>query len=105
MKRLLFLILLLTACGRPANEREVTAAQYGSAWPLTIEKGLLKCDGDNGSGMVTLEANGTIYSVNGWAKSSGRYTDIRSIWKDDPRIPGLKIDLGPLISAGLNLCK
>ncbi len=48
--------------------------------------------------------DGTTYAVNGTAKTHTDYPGIEAIWADDPDVEGLKIDIGPVLDAGLLLC-
>ncbi|GAA1769428.1 hypothetical protein GCM10009681_46000 [Luedemannella helvata] len=73
----------------------------GDRWPLTIDSGTLECR--NGAEVV-LSSGGTVYALNGTAKSSKRYADVSSVWADDPSTAGLKVSIGPLIDEGLALC-
>ncbi len=97
----------LTACGG-SNERSVSRADYGNAWPLTVESGTLRCE-EPGAVTFTSDEDGTTYSVNGtaegMAEASG-WQNIRPIWADDPNptMEGLEISIGPLIDDGLALC-
>ncbi len=52
---------------------------------------------------VTFSADGTMYAVNGSAKSTGQFEDLAAIWKDSD-FPGVKVDIGPMIQQGLALC-
>jgi hypothetical protein len=73
-------------------------------WPLTVSSGELGCERN----AVTFRANGITYAINGPAMARGKYLgwrDIREIWKDNPAIPGTKINIGPMIEKGLLLCK
>lgn len=54
--------------------------------------------------MVTFEADGTVYAVNGIAAGQD-FANIEPIWHDDPKDRGLKINLGPIIDRGLRLCE
>lgn len=95
--------LLLTACGSSSgsgNDREVAASDYGDEWPLTVESGTLRCDGDS----VIFETGGTEYAVNGLADGRG-YADIDPIWAPAPEGGGLKLNIGPLLDDGLELCQ
>jgi len=47
--------------------------------------------------------NGKVYAVNGNAKI--RYRDTFEIWRDNPKIPGTKINIGEMIQMGLKLCR
>jgi hypothetical protein len=83
-----------------SSPAEVSAADLGSDWPLTVDRGTLGCEG---GGAVTFTTEvGTTYAVNGLALSSTSYPDVEAIWADAPG--GLKKDITPLIQRGLALC-
>ena len=89
------------------RSRWISHAEFGEAWPLTVESGVLRCV-DPFS--VVFVAYGRAYAVNGFAKNAStrdgerKYLDIRAILKDDPD-PGIpKMSLGPLIEHGNCLC-
>lgn len=87
-----------------SNERLVSRADYGDEWPLTVGSGTLRCDG---SAVTFTSADGTTYWVNGTAGGQAEeqgWANVRSIWADDPAYEGLKINIGPLIDDGLELC-
>jgi hypothetical protein len=95
--------LLLGACELDAssgNSIEVSRADFGTDWPLTVEGGVLACEG---AGSVTFAAGGTTYAVNGMAETQDAGADIDPIWKDVGG--GLKKNIGPLIDRGLELCE
>lgn len=52
---------------------------------------------------VTFTADGTIYALNGAAKSAGAFDDVAAIWKESD-FPGVRVDIGPMIQRGLELC-
>lgn len=88
----------------------ITEQQYGDKWPFTVSQGTLECIPP---GIITFHVNKKTYAVNGLASSRG-YTEIDKIWRDDPNKkispdqPSslmTKVDLGPLIERGLELCK
>jgi hypothetical protein len=76
---------------------EISQAEYGERWPFAIQQGRLRCEG---AGAVVLTVRGKDYAVNGMAAK--RYGSIQSVRKstNDPNI-----DIGPIISRGLTLCK
>lgn len=101
----------LVGCGRSgggsthdASSKQISRESIPD-WPLTVDSGLLRCDGANGVGAVTIEVDGTVYALNGVAKGRGKYSDIAPIWADNPAAAGLKKDIGVLIDEGLKLCK
>ena len=55
---------------RPTGQ--ITRADYGDAWPFTVEAGEVRCMNSRGpgSGDVVFIANGTTYAINGTAKST-----------------------------------
>jgi Protein of unknown function (DUF2511) len=74
---------------------EVNQSQYANHWPFEVEQARLRCEG---KGAVILTVRGTDYAVNGMA-ASDRYRPIQAVIIDP------KIDIGPIISRGLTLCK
>jgi uncharacterized protein DUF2511 len=74
---------------------EVDQGQYLNHWPFRVEQARLRCEG---KGAVVLTVQGTDYAVNGLA-ASNRYRPIQAVVIDP------KIDIGPIISRGLTLCK
>lgn len=94
----------LTACGGGTTGTEVTAASFGSSWPLTVPSGTLSCEGSSSSvqSVVFTAPDGTQYGVNGTAQSVLGLPSIDPIWQDESG--GLKKDMGPLIDKGRSLC-
>lgn len=74
--------------------------QWTTQWPLTDKTGVLRCASGNA---VTWTVRGTVYALNGTAKTLG-YANINPIWRADPTGVAPKLSLGPLISLGLTLC-
>lgn len=96
----------------PAPEAEavddpahVSRAELGDEWPLTVEEGMLRCDGAQQIGAVFFETDGRVYPVNGIARGRSDGPEIDEIWADDPDIPGAKKNIGILIERGLDLCE
>jgi Protein of unknown function (DUF2511) len=95
-RALLVSLVAASACSSSSgNSEEVSRADLGSDWPLTVDSGTLVCEG---AGSVTFTVNGTTYAVNGLAEGA----DIDPIWADSG--DGLKKNIGPLIDRGLSLC-
>lgn len=125
---LLLLVVLFSGCSgsapdnrlatdaRPAVTRtsesasaEVTRAMFGEQWPLTVDSGIveripLRAGGKDLSLCIFRAPDGKVYGLNGTATGRG-YAEIRPIWRDhpDPRMSGIKVDIGPLIQFALNL--
>lgn len=87
----------------------LVSTTYGDQWPLTVPYVVAHCKDITAGGenlhVVTITApDGTIYSANGTAKSHTEYPILTPIWAEDPNVKGLKIDISPVIDAGLKLC-
>ncbi len=91
--------IALAGCG--AGGEKITQAEYGDQWPFTVSEGQLLCNAPN---YVYFKANGQEYAINGAAKQIGAFRPTEEIWRDNPEIPGTKINIGPIISRGLELC-
>lgn len=80
----------------------MTREQLGKDWPLTVDSVVVRCDGQS---VIVRAPDGTDYAVNGTAQT--QHPDlpkIDPIWAPDPDMQGLKIDIGPIIDKGLDLC-
>lgn len=101
------LIGALSSCGGDAsNEAHMSRAELGAEWPLTVDEGTVSCEGiGERLGQVYFTAEGTTYAVNGLAQGASDGPDIDQIWADDPEMDGLKINIGPIIDRGLDLCR
>jgi hypothetical protein len=80
----------------------VRQSDYGDGWPFSVPDGVLSCIADADRRAVLFEADGVRYALNGTAqgkKTMARLglVDVRSIWRDDPSIPGAKVSLGALL--------
>lgn len=89
-------------------EVKITKQEYCSSWPFTVNEGVLTCK-DSGITVGTTEmkevlftTNEVTYALNGYAKGLKKYADVRKIWADDPTMPGLKKNIGPIIERALN---
>lgn len=98
----LLVLTLGLACGSAAPVDEpVSQAEFGDAWPLTIDRGTVRCEPP---GAVVFQApDGSDYGVNGVATSQG-YPELAPIWADDPDPLVPKKSIGPLLDRGLALC-
>ncbi len=84
---------------------QVSRSELGEEWPLTVDEGVLACDGKDGTGSATFTSGGTKYALNGLAKGKGDGIDIDPIWAPNPEVSGLKKDISPLIDRALALCE
>jgi hypothetical protein len=87
---------------------QVHPEDFGDKWPLTVSDfAVISCDSTGtlgGVGGVYITVGGTLYALNGTAKNSGKYPDIKPIWANDSSLPGTKKSIGVLIDKGLELC-
>ena len=88
-----------------SNSQVLKWTYFGDVWPLTVPEVTVTC---RGAGAVILAVNGKTYSVNGMAMTA--YKDLPTVsedglWRDALSGGGPKVDLGPIIDAGLDLCK
>lgn len=97
---------------RDPLRQQTPAEALGSKWPLTVTDVVLRCEPlahpTQKLGIVTAVHQGTTYSVNGLADSraaSRGWRMIHPIWKANPEVPGTKMNIGPLIDYGLQLCR
>jgi Protein of unknown function (DUF2511) len=102
-----FALASLAACssttGGGSDSAEVSRAEFGNAWPLTVESGTVSCEPP--SSVVFTDDSGNRYAVNGTAMSATDYPDIDAIWAPNPEIDGTKIDISPILDTGLDLCE
>ncbi len=101
-------LLILAACTSSGgtdlgtNQQQVSSADFGNDWPLTVDSGVLACEG--GAAVTFTAPDGTTYAVNGTARTVTDYPDIDPIWADTAG-PLPKKNIGPLIDLGLALCE
>jgi hypothetical protein len=87
----------------------LVSTTFGDKWPLTIPYVTARCQGITVAGRplkaVSLDAPwGKSYAANGTAKDHSSLPDIDPIWAENPDVPGLKMDMSPVVDAGLALC-
>lgn len=103
-------VALATGCGDELQSNEadddptverISRDDFGADWPLTVSHGELRCE--EPSAVVFTAPDGTEYGVNGMATTQG-YAEIDPIWRRDPSGIVPRMDIGPLIDRGLELC-
>jgi hypothetical protein len=100
---LLTAVAALTACGTELPAQELQRADYGDDWPLTVDSGTVRCE--HGT-QVVFESGGKTYAVNGAATSQRPdLPDVAEIWADNPAGQPPKLDISPIVDAGLELCE
>lgn len=100
----LLTIILLTACSSKPElkKEEVSADQYMDRWPLLVNKGTLTCEPPQR--IVFTDPEGNKYGVNGSAQND--YKTIFDITKEAEKLGvKFKMNVTPLIEAGLKLCE
>lgn len=113
MKRiiaLVYVIIISTLWAAPTATVKVTSAEFGKKWPFLVSGGVIGYEpllvGRQKLALLTFESGGKTYALNGLAKGRSKergYLDIVAIWKDDPEIPGVKMDISPITQRGLKL--
>ena len=119
--RLATLSLLLLACSTSNGIRwvDVSSAEFGETWPFAMTSGSLGCL-NPGAVIFSPSNRRIIYTVNGLAMTRAEiydWHDMRPIWKDRVlsdwpadvvsdlrRSGGGKVNIGPIIDHGLELC-
>jgi hypothetical protein len=97
------LLLALIACG--PSGREVTRAEFGDAWPLTIERATVDCDAQGRAILKTRAPDPTgTWALTGAAQQYG-YPPIDPFWRENPGIPGTRVPLTELIRLALEQCR
>lgn len=89
----------------PGPTHVVHRADFGAKWPLTVDSGTLRCQGEADYGAVTLQTDGKVYALNVPASSQKLGRPVNEIWADDPEAPGSKKEIGLLVAEGLELCE
>jgi hypothetical protein len=85
--------------------RHLSLAKSGEKWPLKVNEGYFQCEkvGSNYK-LFFQDSKSNLYAVNGLAKAGNTTKEIDMIWKNNPEIPGLKIDISSFIDHGLEYC-
>jgi hypothetical protein len=101
-------LLILGTTTASAAQKAVKESDFGDKWPLTVSEGVVRCYNDHKLQVVTFETSGQVYAVNGTAMSKG-LPRIHEIWRPDPRPEfakmGLRVNIGPILDLGLELCE
>jgi hypothetical protein len=94
------------------RERPVDAESFGDEWPLTVDSGIVVCESVPAPlemmYVLFVDPAGAVYAVNGTARGaleSQGWLDFETIWKDHPDEFVPKVNIGPLIDAGLEICE
>lgn len=107
MRTLLLGLLLAAPLALAAPPKLISAEEFGDAWPFVPEEMHLQCLPGNAV-VVTDPETGRMYGVNGPANGKARQLGLEplsDVWAESKSIPGLKQSVGPVIEAGLKLCR
>lgn len=90
----------------------VTRKEFAANWPLKLDVVTLRCKWPDSQRpqlhALLVEVGGDFYALNGTARAHAKangWRDVQEIWRDDPRNPGLKVPLTPLIERAQALCR
>ena len=97
------------ACGEFAKTHELSKQSfvddYGYSeeyWPWSADDTTVECKDHNA---VVMTIDGTTYPLNGMAKD-WKYAngDLNNVWKDNPDVDGLKVDISDYNHIALGFC-
>lgn len=88
----------------------LVSSDFGDEWPLTVPYGVVKCQNREIGGLelqvITFtDSTKKAWAVNGTARTHTDYPDIDPIWADDPELEGAKVNISPVIDAGMEICE
>ena len=87
------------------NEMTIIRSEFKGVYPFTVDEGVLRCEFNKGVPLVYFGAEGSMYALNGSAKTaSPKLPKVDKIWADNPSVSGTKLNIGDVIDAGLALC-
>ncbi|SFP61632.1 DUF2511 domain-containing protein [Hydrogenimonas thermophila] len=109
MKKIALLIVAFIAigCSSGPQEKVVTKKEFGDKWPLKTDKAIIKCYVDDVGKAPVVIVNGKAYGLTGYADMHYGQNDLKAlneVWADNPKIKGLKMDLGYLTEKAKELC-
>ena len=88
----------------PQGQHIGAATWTDGPWPFTVTQGDLRCSNEGPVQVQTFTADGITYSLNPAAKDTDRYPPVDVIWRQDPALPGFKIDISEVIDYARQLC-
>jgi hypothetical protein len=101
-------VLFVTGCSSSTVGLAVTKGEMGDDWPLTIDEGLVSCDGTKAWGRLYFEHDGRRFAINGAAlMDEAKTPDIdTSGWLvPNPRIQGSFKSLDSLMDKARSDCE
>lgn len=85
---------------------QVTEADLGTAWPLTVPSVELACEGSPPAALAKVE--GKLYALNGSARTVAKdkgWLDGATLAKPNPEMPQIPMDFTPLVERAQALCR
>lgn len=96
---------------RLVRSQEVTRAEFGRKWPLTVERGTLRCMYPDHERLHLhahlIVVDGVFYALNGTAQTHAAkmgWQRVDPIWLENRAIPGTKVPIAPLAERAAKLC-
>lgn len=101
-------VAIMVAGAAFAASEQVTQEQFGAEWPFTVPSGTVECASP--AEALLFRYQGRIYALNGiaqgWARNNGvRLTELETIWKPNPEIPGLRVSISSVMAKARTLCR
>ncbi|MGF6590722.1 DUF2511 domain-containing protein [Pseudomonas sp. 2835] len=103
---LLVATLAMAGCGADEKVQSISSKDYGGAWPFTVDKLDLMCEGPSPKALART-SDGTVYALSGSARSVAKergWADGRDITKPDPSMPSVKMDYSDVVQRAQALC-
>ncbi len=93
----------------PQSSAVSAATWTDGAWPFTVERGELICIGPaDDRGVFIVTDTGDMFALNPaaihMAPEVGATADLDPIWRQHPDLPGVKMNVSPMIVYALALC-
>lgn len=89
-----------------AKAAQVTEADLGAAWPLTVPSAELACEGNPPAALANVD--GKLYALNGSARTVAKdkgWLDGVTLAKPNPDMPEIPMDFTPLVERAQALCR
>ena len=93
----------------PGSSAVSAATWPDGPWPFTVERGELTCIGPaDDPGVFIVTDKGDMFALNPaaihMAQEVGATADLDPIWREHPELPGVKVNVSPVIVYALTLC-
>lgn len=102
MKYILLILVVLSSFSN-AEYKVVHSSSFGSDWPFIVDSVKLMCDNRNSIKVPYVISGGIAYGLTGYA--SNIFSPVDKIWANNSKLPGTKINLGPIRDEALKMCR